>query len=69
MVTLPKFTSVGLGVNRPAEIPVPERGIVRFGFEAFETTVIAPARPALDVWSEEDTKSDALSLIQAQGQA
>ena len=41
-VTLPKFKSVALGVNWPAEMPVPERGIVRFGFEAFESTVMPP---------------------------
>ena|ERR1700730_7304975 len=41
-VTLPNFKSVALGVSWPAEMPVPERGIVRFGFEAFESTLIPP---------------------------
>jgi hypothetical protein len=41
-VTLPKFKSVALGVNWPAEMPVAERGIVRFEFEASESTVISP---------------------------
>jgi len=42
MVTLPKFKAVGLEVNPPAEIPLPARAIVKIGFEAFETTAIAP---------------------------
>jgi len=41
-VTLPKFKALALEVNRPAETPVPARAIARFGFEAFETTAIAP---------------------------
>ena len=41
-VTLPKFKAVGLEVNRPAGIPLPARAIVKVGFEAFETTAIAP---------------------------
>jgi hypothetical protein len=42
MVTLPKFKAVGLEVNRPAGIPLPARAIVKVGFEAVETTAIAP---------------------------
>ena len=42
MVTLPKFKAVRLEVNRPAGIPLPARAIVKVGFEAFETTAIAP---------------------------
>jgi hypothetical protein len=41
-VTMPKFKALALEVNRPAEMPAPARAMVRFGFEAFETTVIAP---------------------------
>ena len=36
------FKAVGLEVNRPAEIPLPARAIVKVGFEAFETTAAAP---------------------------
>src|ERR1700730_1026112 len=42
MVTPPKFKAVGLEVNRPAGIPLPARAIVKVGFEAVETTAIAP---------------------------
>lgn len=42
MVTLPKFKAVRLEVKRPAGIPLPARAMVKVGFEAFETTAIAP---------------------------
>ena len=41
-VTLLKFKALALGVNCPVETPVPDRAMVRFGLEAFETTAIAP---------------------------
>ena len=46
-VTLPKLRLVGFADRVPAETPVPERGMVKVGFDAFETTVIVPlALPA-----------------------
>jgi hypothetical protein len=42
MVALPKFKAVRLEVKRPAGIPLPARAMVKVGFEAFETTAIAP---------------------------
>jgi len=42
--TLLKFKVLGLEVNRPARTPVPARAIARFGFDAFESTAIAPLR-------------------------
>ncbi len=41
-VTLPNSNAPALDVNCPAETPVPERARVRFGFTAFETTLMAP---------------------------
>jgi hypothetical protein len=42
-VTLPKAKAVALEVNRPPEMPVPDRAMVRAGlFEAFETIAIPP---------------------------
>ena len=40
-VTLPKFKALALGVNCPAKTPVPDRAMLSFGLEAFETTAIA----------------------------
>ncbi len=40
--TLPKFRALTLEVNCPAETPVPTRAMTKVGFEAFETTAIAP---------------------------
>jgi hypothetical protein len=50
-VTLPKVKAVGLDVSWPAEMPVPDRAMVRKEFEAFETTLIPPLvlPPALGV--------------------
>jgi hypothetical protein len=46
-VTLPKLRLVGFDPSAPGEIPVPDKGIVRDGFEAFEVTVTLPlALPA-----------------------
>ena len=41
-VTLPKAKAVALEVNRPAEMPVPDRAMVTGLFEAFETIAIPP---------------------------
>jgi hypothetical protein len=43
--TLPKFKFVGLTASWPAAVPVPESGIVKFEFDAFETKEMLP--PAL----------------------
>lgn len=47
--TLPKPRLAGLTPNWPAAVPVPEMGIVRFGFEPFDTTEIVPLALAADV--------------------
>lgn len=41
-VTPPKSNTPALDVNRPPETPVPERATARFGFDASETTAMAP---------------------------
>lgn len=47
-VTLPKLRVVGLADKVPCETPVPESGIVKLGFDAFEVIVTAPvALPAV----------------------
>jgi hypothetical protein len=47
--TLPKLRLVGLAPSAPGETPVPERGIVSVGFDAFEVSVTLPlALPADD---------------------
>jgi hypothetical protein len=46
-VTLPKLRLVGFAPSAPAATPVPDKGIVRVGFDAFEVTVTLPlALPA-----------------------
>src|SRR5271157_5655697 len=46
-VTLPKLRLAGFEPRSPGEIPVPDRGTARVGFEAFEVTVTFPlALPA-----------------------
>ena len=48
-VTLPKLRLVGLSPNVPGVTPVPDRGMVRVGFEALEVMVRLPlALPADD---------------------
>ena len=47
-VTLPKASLVGFSANVPGVTPVPDRDIVRVGFEAFEVIVTVPlALPAV----------------------
>jgi hypothetical protein len=41
-VTVPKAKLVGFAVTVPAVAPVPDNGMVRFGFEAFEVMVTLP---------------------------
>lgn len=41
-VTVPKAKLVGFAVTAPAVAPVPDNGMVRLGFEAFEVTVTLP---------------------------
>jgi len=41
-VTLPKLRLVGLAPNVPGVTPVPDRGMVRVGFEALEVIVTLP---------------------------
>ena len=40
--TLPRLSVVGLALSVPAVWPVPDRGMVSVGFEAFEVTVTLP---------------------------
>ena len=48
-VTLPKLRIVGLATRAPAVTPVPDRGMVRVGFEALDVMVRVPlALPADD---------------------
>ena len=48
-VTLPKLRLVGLAPRPPGEIPVPDSGMVRVGFEASDVMVTLPlALPADD---------------------
>jgi len=46
-VTLPKLRLVGFDPSDPGATPVPDNGIARVGFDAFEVTVTLPlALPA-----------------------
>ena len=48
-VTLPKLRLVGLAPSVPGVTPVPDKGMVRVGFEAFDVMVTLPlALPADD---------------------
>ena len=47
-VTLPKLRLVGFDPKSPGEIPVPDNGIVKVGFEALEVTVTLPLALAAD---------------------
>ena len=48
-VTLPKLRVVGSAPSVPGVTPVPDKGIIRVGFEAFDVMVMLPlALPADD---------------------
>ena len=47
--TLPKARLVGFAVSVPCATPVPERGMLRLGFEPFEVTVTLPLADPLAV--------------------
>ena len=44
-VTLPKLSVVGFAPNVPCETPVPDSGMFRVVFEAFEMMLILPLAP------------------------
>jgi hypothetical protein len=46
--TLPKLRLVGFDPNVPAATPVPESGIVKVGFDAFDVTVTLPLTAPAD---------------------
>ena len=48
-VTLPKLRLVGFDPSAPGVAPVPDRGIVRVGLEAFEVIVTLPVTVTADV--------------------
>lgn len=48
-VTLPKLRLLGVDPNAPGETPVPDKGIVMVGLEAFEVMVIVPLVLPADV--------------------
>ncbi len=58
-VTVPKFAEVGVMVNCPCVVPVPDKPIVRFGFEALETTEMLPLTLPVTV-GENDVVNDTL---------
>jgi hypothetical protein len=58
-VTVPKFAEVGVRVNWPCAVPVPDKPIVRFGFEALETIEMLPLALPARV-GENDTGNDTL---------
>jgi len=47
-ITLPKLRLVGLGPSAPDRIPVPDKGMVSVGFEAFDVIVTLPLAVAED---------------------
>jgi hypothetical protein len=47
--TLPNARAVGFGVNVPWVVPVPERAMLRLGFEPFEVILTAPLADPLTV--------------------
>lgn len=40
--TLPKLSVVGFDVKVPGEVPLPDRGMVKVGFEALDVMVTLP---------------------------
>lgn len=58
-VTVPKFAEVGVMVNCPCAAPVPDKPIVRFGFEALERTEMLPLTLPVTV-GENDAVKDTL---------
>lgn len=48
-MTLPKLSEPGFDPNVPGVVPVPDKGIVRVGFDALEVTVMLPAAAPLAV--------------------
>jgi len=49
---LPKASLAGLSESAPAVTPVPDNGMLRLGFEAFEVTVSVPLTAPLAVGSK-----------------
>ena len=48
--TLPRLSVVGLALNVPgAEEPVPDKGMLKEGFEAFDVTVTLPLADPIEV--------------------
>ena len=46
---MPKFTDAGEGVSVPGVVPVPDRGIAKFGLDALLVTPIEPVAPPVTV--------------------
>ena len=46
---MPKFTDAGEGVSVPGVVPVPDRGIAKFGLDALLVTPIEPVAPPVMV--------------------
>jgi hypothetical protein len=53
---LPKASLEGFDVSSPTANPVPERGMVRVGFGAFEVTVIFPVALPADCGAKDTLK-------------
>jgi hypothetical protein len=68
-LTLPKFKVLALGVNCPVEAPVPDTVMLRFGLEAFETTVIAPLTRPAAVGAKMTPKVNLCPLVRLKGRA
>jgi hypothetical protein len=58
-VTVPKLAVVGVSVSCPCEVPVPDRPIARFGFEALEVIETLPVTLPATV-GENDAVNDRL---------
>jgi hypothetical protein len=56
-VTLPKLKLDGLVVSGPAVAPVPESGMVKLEFDAFDVTVMLPVAAPASVGSNETLKA------------
>jgi len=67
MVTLPKLRLVGLAPSVPGVTPVPDRGIVSVGFEAFDVMVTLPLTLPADDGANETLKVALCPVVSVTG--
>ena len=68
-VTLPKLRLVGLAPSVPGVTPVPDKGMVRDGFEALEVMVMLPLALPADDGANETVKVALCPAVSVTGAA